>query len=79
MSKLYNTLVEEFEIAFDVAVQRDENKDADGYINWDYVDADVTMYLNEVFGSVDGPIYEDLFNEFVEGYIEREEAVYIAA
>lgn len=68
MSKLYNKLTEEFEIAFYVAAQRDENMNADGSVNWDFVDADVTMYLNEIFGSVDGPIYEDLFDEAVEGY-----------
>lgn len=74
MSKLYDKLYEEFDVAFYVAAQRDENINADGSVNWDFVDADVTMHLKKNFILPEGPVYNELFDEFVEGYyIEQKE------
>ena len=57
---IYNVLESKMREAIDL----DENKNQDGSINWNFVDADTYMRLNPVRDTVD--MYYKLFNEIAE-------------
>tara|TARA_R110001592_G_scaffold10221_5_gene53470 strand:+ start:392 stop:631 length:240 start_codon:yes stop_codon:yes gene_type:complete len=62
--------LEEFNRAFTSAVESTENHEADNAINWNFVDADVTMAMHEVFGSeLDDSELEIEFNFAAEKYL----------
>ena len=62
--------LEEFNRAFTSAVESTENHEADNVINWNFVDADVTMAMHEVFGSeLDDSELEIEFNFAAEKYL----------
>ena len=62
--------IEEFNRAFKSAVESSENHEADDAINWNFVDADVTMTMHEVFGSeLDDSELEIEFNFAADKYL----------
>jgi len=62
--------LEEFNRAFRSAVESTENHEADNSINWNFVDADITMTMHEVFGSeLDDSELEIEFNFAAEKYL----------
>jgi len=71
MSKIVDHFIVEFDKAFKAAVENPENKNENGSINWDYVDADVTMDLTKIFGDdLPEDIYVDEFSFSADKYME---------
>ena len=71
MSKIADHFIVEFDKAFRAAVEKSENKNEDGSINWNFVDADVTMDLVEIFGNdLPEDMYAEEFEFSAEEYME---------
>jgi hypothetical protein len=79
MSKLTEKFIVEFDKAFKAATENSENFDKEGNINWDFVDADITMDLAEIFDEIPQELYDEEFDWSAQEWIEYNEAVYIAA
>ena len=79
MSKQTEKFIIEFDKAFKAATENSENFDKEGNINWDFVDADVTMDLAEIFDEIPQELYDEEFDFSAQEWIEYNEAVYIAA
>lgn len=54
-----------FAVAFNEAVGNTENRNEDGTVNWDYVDADV---YREVGSFYPGAVYTKLFDDCADEY-----------
>ena len=60
----------EFNKAFLNAVESTENHEADNSINWNFVDADVTMDMSEMFGTdLDDKTLQVEFNLAADAYL----------
>ena len=69
----------EFDKAFKAATANAENFDSEGNINWDFVDADICMDLQEAGIEFDQDLYNDEFDASAQEWIEWNENVYAAA
>ena len=79
MSKLTEKFIVEFDKAFKAAVENKENFDKEGNINWDFVDADVTMDLVKIFDEIPQDMYNEEFDWSAQEWIEYNESVFAAA
>ena len=79
MSKLTEKFIVEFDKAFKAAVENKENFDKEGNINWDFVDADVTMDLAKIFDEIPQDMYNEEFDWSAQEWIEYNESVFAAA
>lgn len=79
MSKLTEKFIVEFDKAFKAATAKLENFDKEGNINWDFIDADVTMDLVEIFGEIPQDLYDEEFDFSAQEWIDWHEAVFAAA
>lgn len=66
-----------FDKAFKAAVEREENFNDEG-INWDFVDADVTMDLKMSGIEYDQAMYNEEFDFAAQEWIEYNETVFSA-
>ena len=74
MSKLYNALEEAFETEFYKAVRSKENRNEDGSIIWNFVDADISIELHKKFGNIPDDLYCNLFDSYAEALAYEEAA-----
>ena len=72
MSKVYDHFMETVETAFENAVMNIDNFDDDGYIRWDFVDADVYIATQKLCGPFPSSMFYELFDELVEWYCTPE-------
>ena len=68
-----------FDKAFKAATANAENFDSEGYINWNFVDADICMDLQEAGIEFDQDLYNEEFEVSAREWIEWNENVYAAA